>query len=122
MLNKKVVLIAEDDPLILKSVLIMLRKKFTVYGATDGCKAWDILTSNKIDCLVTDMEMPNMSGLELLKKMKDQNIYTKTIVTTGQLCPDIKKQCMSLGINQYMEKPYAIKQLITSISKLTIHD
>ena len=119
MMNKKTVLIAEDEPLILKSVIFILKKKFTVYGAVDGREAWGILTSNKIDCLVTDIKMPNMNGLELLEKMKAQNLPAKTIVTTGFMCPDTRKRCINAGVNLYMEKPYNITKLIEGISNVT---
>lgn len=121
-MDKKTVLVVEDDALMLHSVVLCLEKEFTVLEASDGKKAWNIAKERHIDCIVTDIEMPNMSGLELLDKLKENSHSAKAIVISGRNCPDTKKRSKELGASLYLLKPYSITELIECIHKILKHN
>ena len=118
-MSTKTVLVAEDDPSILACAISILKRKFTVIGVPDGKKAWDILNIQKIDCLITDVEMLNMDGLELIEKLKESEHPAKIIVSSGKMCPDLKKRCTGLGANHFLAKPYTLQELIESVYMVT---
>ncbi|MCK4785353.1 MAG: response regulator [Desulfobacteraceae bacterium] len=118
-MSTKTVLVVDDDSNIRDIAVFALKKKFTVLAAPDGKKAWDILNSQNIDCLITDIEMPNMCGLELLENLKESGHLAKVIVSSGRNCPDLKKRCTGLGANHFLAKPYTIQELIESVHMLT---
>lgn len=70
--TKVKILIAEDDPVFRRVIVFTLeRAGFSVYAAGNGKEAWDYLQSHEIDCLVSDHQMPIMSGIELVQRIEE---------------------------------------------------
>ena len=113
------VLIAEDDLIVSESLAMSLSLKFKVHKAFNGKDAWEVLQKEEIDCLITDIDMPVMDGLELLEKLKESGHSTKAIVVSGRNCPDTKKRCTELGAGHYLSKPYDTEELIECIHMMT---
>lgn len=114
MKEKKIVLIAEDDPSLRKAISIALKDKFEVHTAENGRVAWNHIKKNKIDCLITDIDMPEMSGLELIREIRKNGYNCNVIVTTGTTRATARDECMDLGVFNFLTKPYDI----FSISKI----
>lgn len=81
--------------------------------AEDGLKAWSLLKENNYDIILTDWNMPNMNGLELVKKIRNEGTHTKTpiiMITTeggkGEVIEALKS-----GVNNYIVKPFAAEIL-----------
>lgn len=117
MRRKKVVLIAEDDPSLRKALTIVLEQEFEIHTAENGKIAWDILRKQKIDCLITDIDMPEMSGLELIRNIRNKGYHINIIVTSGTGRPGIRKDCETLGVINYLMKPFnmvSLKKIINA--------
>jgi len=117
MKNKKVVLIAEDDPSLLKALSMVLDQEFDIHTAENGKIAWEMIKTSKIDCLITDIDMPEMTGLELIRKMRINGFNNKVIVTTGSYKAGLKQECEKLGIIDFLTKPYnmfGLKKIINA--------
>ncbi len=76
--------------------------------AEDGVKAWKLLSESRYDVILTDWNMPNMNGLELVKKVRSEGIHQKTpiiMITTeggkGEVITALKA-----GVNNYIVKPF----------------
>ncbi len=76
--------------------------------AEDGLKAWKILSENQYDIILTDWNMPNMNGLDLVKKVRSEGNHQKTpiiMITTeggkGEVITALKA-----GVNNYIVKPF----------------
>ena len=76
--------------------------------AEDGVKAWKLLSESRYDVILTDWNMPNMNGLELVKKVRSEGIHQKTpiiMITTeggkGEVIIALKA-----GVNNYIVKPF----------------
>lgn len=110
-MKKRTVLIAEDQEELLYSMAKFLERKFDVYKAKHGLEAWETIQKHNIDCLVTDIDMPEMNGLELLETMRNAGYNNKVIVSTGRNCFDTRIRCEALGVRGYLLKPYDISPL-----------
>jgi len=77
------ILIVDDKLSILYAVEICLKKDFNIFTASNGLEAWDIIKVQEIHCMVTDIEMPVMNGIELIEKIREANYNIITIVASG---------------------------------------
>ena len=90
--------------------------------AEDGLKAWNLLKENNYDVILTDWNMPNMNGLELVKKVRMEGTHIKTpiimITTEGGKSEVI--EALKAGVNNYIVKPFpaeTLKEKLDSVLK-----
>lgn len=109
----KKVLIVDDDPVIRSLLLGKLRTfdNLTVLTAENGKVARTILNIIKIDLVITDLEMPEMNGLELLSFMNRSHPQIPAIVLSWCITEELEREIIALGASRYMEKPLDIDAL-----------
>ena len=78
--------------------------------ATDGKEALDKMKRLNYDLVITDIKMPNVDGIELLKKVKRKNSNTEVIIITGYPSLETEKECRKFGAG-YLIKPFQINQI-----------
>lgn len=111
---EKKILIVDDEEDITWTLTKRLSKdndKFEVLCANSGREALGILNRVSVDMVITDVRMPEVSGLELLLKIKDRFPSTKVIIMTAYGSSDIQKEANTRGCFQYIEKPFEIADL-----------
>ena len=111
---QKKVLIVDDEEDITWTLTRRLSKdidKFEVLCANSGRDALGILNKVPVDMVVTDVRMPEVSGLELLLQIKDRFPSTKVIIMTAYGSSDIQQEANTRGCFQYIEKPFEIRDL-----------
>ena len=118
------ILLAEDTAFFRKQMVNFLKDEgFKVIDAEDGLVAWELLEKNKneITIVLTDIEMPNMNGLELTKKIKTDSRFSKLPVIAVTSLTDEKTRIkgQKAGIDDYQVK-LDRDRLLSSIRKLTI--
>ena len=74
------------------------------------------LTSRMPDCLIADLEMPEMNGLDLQRELLPRGVRIRTIVITGRDSDSYREQCRDLGAAAYLVKPVGRDALIAAIS------
>jgi two-component system chemotaxis response regulator CheY len=117
-LSHKKILLA-DDSSIMRMVLVMHLKRFTgamITEAVNGQEALIKLTKEKFDLLLTDINMPEMNGIELLRHVRGglkSSIPIIIITTKGEVRD--RELGMSLGANGYITKPVNVKDLIMAV-------
>jgi DNA-binding response OmpR family regulator len=93
---------------------------FKIHEAVDGRKAQGILKSNPIDLVLCDWEMPEMSGLELITWMREEERYAKTpfmmITSRGERDHVIK--AVTAGVSDYIGKPFTRDNFLGKVNKL----
>ena len=120
------VIIIDDDQSILNYLRLFLLQtgKFKIETLNDSRKAFQILEKGNYDILLLDMYMPSVSGLDILKYIKEQNIDVITIVLTGVEDIDLAIAAMKLGTFEYFLKPIDDNKLLevleTAIEKIKI--
>lgn len=115
------VLVADDEKELAESVGLLLREfGYEVYEALDGTTAVNLLEEKKPDVLILDLNMPRVSGEEVLRKISSLGLKTKVIVSTGY--PEAEKEFRSRVpesalITAFLEKPISIHALDDAIKR-----
>jgi len=117
----KRVMIAEDDLHVRELVSIILRREgFEVVESTNGKDALVKLNGSNVDVLITDLNMPEMGGLELVRKLRNRtgSELTPVIMLTSENHESIRKKVEKAGINKWILKPCIRKDLKKAVRKL----
>ncbi|MBI1221163.1 MAG: response regulator [Bacteroidetes bacterium] len=113
------VVIADDHPIFLlglKSVLEKMRDEFDLIGvAENGSQAWELIKNKKPDIALLDIEMPDISGLDICEKVRSDNLFTKVIALTVHKDEDIFNQALEAGVHGYILKENSINDLSEGI-------
>ncbi len=113
------VLIVEDDKNLRKLINITLTKeKYTVYEATNGEEALDVIDKNYIDLIISDVMMPKMDGFELIKELRSSKYKIPILLITAKNSIEDKKEGFLLGADDYMVKPIDIEELLLRVKVL----
>ena len=120
-MEAKKILVVEDEIHIVHVVAIKLRNNgYEVITAANGAEAFDLACSEKPDVVVTDLQMPVMTGLELVEKIR-QNQKIKdipVILLTARNFAIEDKQQEDLRISDCLSKPFSPKELLRSIQDI----
>jgi len=128
---KKKVLIIDDDEEICEELSEILRDEgYQVEAAYDGLKASRMIGLSKYGLILLDLKLPNLSGFELLKMIRQKNIQSKILILTGR--PLLKKKYFLMGLatqtkeeenilnlaNGIINKPFDVEFLLNTIRGL----
>jgi DNA-binding response OmpR family regulator len=113
------ILVADDKPLILHLFTLVLNDAdYEVDPAEDGAVAWDMLQLNRYDLLITDNEMPNVSGIELLRKLHAASLTLPVILMSGTMPTEELARQPWLEPAARLPKPFALAELLATIGKI----
>lgn len=115
------VLIADDELRLRKVVALHLKKSgFDVREAGNGQQAIDLAKADKPDVIVLDIMMPEKTGLEACKELRQDPAFNKTpiILLTAKAEADDKQVGKDAGASEYITKPFSPKDLIDKINQL----
>ena len=115
------VLIAEDQKLVLGalSALLRLEPDIEVLGsAADGEAAWRMLQQLKPDILVTDIEMPGLSGLELAQRIARQGLPIKVVIVTTFARSGFLRRALDAGVCGYLLKDAPAERLADALRQV----
>ncbi len=111
------IFLLEDDYSLNEAIKeIIESQKHTVNNFYDGEIAFDNI-SNEYDLYILDINVPNLKGLELLKRIKIVNAKTKVIIISANINIDLIKKAYSLGCDDYIKKPFDLEELILKIDR-----
>jgi FixJ family two-component response regulator len=121
-MNNNTVYIVEDDVELLNSLKWLFESiNFKVKTYIHAFDFLEQYNPNDEGCLITDVCMPGMSGLELLEKLKSQNSLLNVIVITGFGDIPMAIRAMKMGAVDFIEKPLNAQDLLELIQKCLIH-
>ncbi len=86
--------------------------------AENGAVAWDALQRNSYDLLITDQDMPELSGLELIRKIQSAHMVLPVIMVSGTMPTEEIKRHPELRINAILPKPFDIMEFINAVKKV----
>lgn len=112
-----------DDELLMRNFLIeaLKRKGIEALAAENGEKATKMLQEQAFDMVITDMKMPGMTGIEVLKKVKELSPRTLVIIVTAFGTIENAVEAMKLGAFHYLIKPFSLESLMANIEKANQH-
>ena len=118
--NKPFILLVEDNKEIIEFVQNELKQEYNILKAHNGHQALEILLNDNIQLVISDIMMPVMDGIELVKKMKSdlQYCHIPIILLTAKNTLDARIQGLEVGADAYIEKPFAFEHLQAQMSNL----
>jgi len=116
--TKKTILLADDDDNLRRVLEFQLTEAgYEVLTAQDGAEAFEIFMNGDFDCVVTDLRMPKMSGLELLGKIKNENAEMPVVVITAFGEVETAVTAMKTGAFDYINKPFNRDEILLTLER-----
>lgn len=116
------VLVAEDDPVFRRVIAFTLQRSgFAVTAVANGAEAWEFLQRQAVDCLVTDHQMPQMSGIELVQRIQDSPLQGRlpiVMCTAKSLEIDADFLMRHYELAAIMQKPFSPARLVTVLQEV----
>ncbi len=106
-----------DDEAGIRTVLsdILEDEDYRVFSAGDGFEGFRILADNEIDLVILDVLLPNMGGIDVLKRIKEEYPGIEVIVISGHANIDIAVRAVKLGAFDFVEKPLSMEKIVNLV-------
>jgi DNA-binding NtrC family response regulator len=117
-MEKKKALVIDDEQIVLESVSALLTEEgFEVDVSLHGRQGLDWAIERNYDVVLTDIRMPDIGGMKVLRDIKRINPTLPVIMITGYASVESAVQAMKLGAAEYIEKPFEPEQLLDAVSR-----
>ena len=116
------ILVVDDEPEIRSMVVDVLSEDFRCQWAGNGEDAFQLAGTNLFDIIVSDIAMPNMSGLELLDKVQGLEPRPKVVLMTGAGTAQSARQAICRGAFDYIRKPFDVADLKRIVDEAIAED
>jgi two-component system OmpR family response regulator len=114
------ILIAEDDCILADGLSRSLRRGgYAVDAVGDGASADSALSAQVFDLLILDLGLPQLSGLEVLRRLRARNSHLPVLILTAADSIEQRVKGLDLGADDYMAKPFALSELEARVRALT---
>ena len=111
-------LLAEDEKMLSDALVTMLtHNNYSVDAVYNGQDALDYLETGDYDGAILDIMMPKMDGLTVLRKIRAEGLTLPVIMLTAKSEVDDRVEGLDAGADDYLTKPFAIKELLARISR-----
>ena len=116
----KRIMIVDDDPGIVNLLRLLLEeRRYEILIARDGREALELLETQQVDLILTDVAMPHLNGYELCQRVKNsadpQLVLTPVILMSGRTLDSDIRYGKSLGADDYLAKPFDIEDLLAVV-------
>ena len=114
------ILVVDDSATVRKFASVSLSMQgFTVVAACDGMDALEKMPAQKIDLVITDLNMPNMDGFELIKALRENPQYSElpVIILTSLADAESRSTGATLGVSSFLVKPFSLEKIQYEVSK-----
>ena len=113
------ILVVDDEPAINDLLVDSLRlANFETVSATHGMEALRILREQPVDLAIVDVNMPIMSGYELLERMRESGITTPVLVLTAREGREDTRTSFGLGADDFVRKPFGVEEIILRVTAI----
>lgn len=117
-MNKERILVIDDEDFILQLAKdILERSNYDVHVMSNGYEGLRLIDTEKFDLLLTDIRMPDISGLDLIRNVRNRNNEIPIIVITGHGTLDIAINAIRLGAQGFLLKPFTPEELRSTVSE-----
>ena len=117
-LSSKTILLADDDDNLRRVLEFqLLEAGYKVATASDGAEALEVFTTGDFDCVITDLRMPKLSGLEFLEKIKAEDTEIPVIVITAFGEVETAVAAMKAGAFDYVNKPFNRDEILLTLDR-----
>ncbi len=120
MTNKRIMIVDDCDTTRKLLSYIMRERGYKITSASNGIEALEMLATNPVDLVVTDLNMPQMDGMELSKNIRHSDMYKgiPIIMVTTESGETDRKLGIEAGVTTYLTKPISPQRLLYEIEKI----
>lgn len=112
------ILVVDDEAVILNTLERTFRREYKVFSAISGDEALCIMEQNNITLVIADYKMPDMTGVELLKKASQRHPNTIRIVLSGCVDEEPFRSAMDTGhVDGYLTKPWELEDIRSAVRR-----
>lgn len=116
MKKKYTILVVEDEEALREALIFDFKRKgFVVLSADNGTKAFDLVKSNKIDLVVSDIRMPGGDGMSLLEKIREFDPEIPNLIFVTGFSDFSEAECLRKGAKKVVTKPFERKKLMSVV-------
>ncbi|HON57453.1 MAG TPA: response regulator [bacterium] len=115
------ILVIDDSPTMRKMIQMALKPlNIKIFEANNGIEGIEIINREKIDLVMTDLNMPEMNGFDFIRYMKQNENYinTPTIIISTEKKQESLDTAKELGVTQYIVKPFKLPELQQIIKQI----
>jgi len=118
MIGKPRVLVVDDEPGVIKSCdRILTQEEIEVEGVTSGLEGLELVKSRRYDAVLLDLKMPDLNGMEVLRRLKRTSPETTVIIITGYPSVDTAVEALKLGAFDYVPKPFTPDEITEKVRR-----
>ena len=115
--EKAKILVVDDDPLVLRTIQRIVRRRYDDEGVTSADEALRRVRQGGIDAVLTDVNMPGMSGLELLSELRNQHPELPVMLMTAKHSTEDAEAARAQGAFAYLLKPMPPEAVLESVAE-----
>lgn len=115
-MDKTLLLVDDNEDVRATFTELLSPLELIIHEAANGLEAYEIFCKEKIDHIISDIDMPVMNGIELLKKIRELNMQINIIITSGNIA-HTEHEILAMGANHFILKPIADFDSLCSLLK-----
>jgi len=115
--RKRILVVDDDLDLRRVNAEMLTRFGYETETAEDGAVAWEALLANGYDLLITDNNMPKVSGVELVKKLRSAHMMLPVVLASGTIPTEAMDRDSSLQLAGMLLKPFTLDDLLVTVKK-----
>ncbi len=119
-MQEDTIFVVDDDQGVLESFDAMLGDDYSVVMLHDGATALDLLRQRSPRLLFLDIKMPGMSGIEVLKVIRERQLGTEVVIVTALPQDSYEEMALEYGVYRYLRKPLDVDE-IEGITRTILH-
>ena len=113
------ILVVDDDVAVRElSTLVLSNCGYKVDAAEDGAEGWEALHANNYDLLITDQNMPRVSGIELVKKLRSAFMTLPVVMASSSIPTEALNKDPSLQVAAMLLKPFTCDELLDTVNQV----
>ena len=116
------ILIVDDDDAVRGILYEVLSEKYECHTASTADEALQYLEVEKYDAVLTDIAMPGLDGISLLKRVQLSNSETPVILISGKAGEQVTKDLIDLGAFAYLSKPFQLSEIEQVVERALNHE
>jgi CheY-like chemotaxis protein len=113
----KILIIDDESELRYLYKKLLELQNYQVFCAANGIEGILLNEQENPDLIILDMHMPEMSGIDTLRNIRNTDDSVVVVILTGYACPDTIRDAVDLNVSEYLSKPFENKELLNVISK-----
>jgi CheY-like chemotaxis protein len=114
--SRRILVVDDESTMRMLLTVVLVNSGYHVESAEDGAVAWEALQSKPYDLLITDHNMPKISGVELVKNLRSARMALPVVMVAGILPEDELAQNPSLKLAATLSKPFALADLLDTVT------